>query len=193
MAGVKKPVQAKANAGQLNNNVSVSSSTGPLAPLEKKLNELLVAKAPFQIPTAGREGIVKFSPWISLVMGIFGLLAGLALWRAAHTVNQLVDFANQLSASVGAETVSDRLGIAFWLSLFALIASSVLLLVAVPGLKARKKAGWNLVFYGVLANFVYGIFALFYDAAGVGSFIMSLLGTVVGLYLLFQVRSYYKS
>lgn len=167
--------------------------SGPLAPLEKKLNELLVKKAPVQIPPAGREAIAKYSPWISLLAGLFGLFAALALWRAAHTVNELVEFANRISASVGAESTVAKLGVAFWLSLGALVLFSVLALVAVPALKARKKTGWNLAFYSVLANLLYGVFALFYDGAGFGSFISAAIGTLLSLYVLFQVRSYFKS
>lgn len=168
--------------------------SGPLAPLEKKLDEVLGEKAPVQLPKNGREWIVKYSPWISLIIGIFGLLAAVGLWQAAHRVNQLVDFANELSATYGTQSVATtHLGISFWLSLLLLVLTSVIAIVAFSGLKARKKIGWNLLFYSTLLNFVYGIVSLFYDGGGLSSLIGSLIGTTIGLYFLFQIRSYYKA
>ena len=168
--------------------------SGPLAPLEKALDGVLGEKAPYKIPAKARETLVKISPWISLVSGILGLLAALALWRAAHLVNQVSDSLRQLSAVYGTTTQQvDKLGLAFWLALIALVAFSLLALLAFPGLKNRKKTGWNLMFFSTLANLVYAVITLFYDGAGQGSFFGTAIGSVIGLYLLFQVRSYYKS
>lgn len=165
----------------------------PLAPLEKSLDGVLGEKAAYKLPKSAREGLVKIAPWLSLLGGIFGLLSAIGLWQAAHRVNELVDYANQLSASFGGPAQSaDKLGAAFWLSLVMLVVFSALAFLAFPGLKNRKKTGWNLMFYSAIANFVYGVISIFYSGAGFGSFVMTALGTVLGLYLLFQVRSYYK-
>lgn len=166
--------------------------SGPLAPLEKALDGVFGAKAPYQLPKNWRETLVSIAPWLSLIGGIFGLLASLGLWRAAHQVNELTDYANRLSVSVGGPAVSNQLGIFFWLSLVAIVIFALLALLAFPGLKARKKTGWNLMFYSAIANFLYAVISLFYDGAGFGTFFGAALGTVIGLYLLFQIRSYYK-
>lgn len=182
---------ASARATSAANAVSAKLS-GPLAPLEKKLDEVLNNKAPFQIPKKGREAIVKYSPWIGLVVGALGLLAALTLWNAGHRVNQLVDFANQISATYGGHVATTHLGLSFWLSLILLILTSVVAIVAFPVLKARKKTGWNLLFYSSLLNFAYGLVSLFYDGGGFGNLVSSLVSTTIGLYILFQIRSYYK-
>lgn len=188
----KNTTSAEAKANEAANAISAKFS-GPLAPLEKSLNEVLGEKAPYKIPKNGREFLVKIAPWLSLAGGIVGIISAAGLWRAAHYVNQWVDYANRLSASIGGPTQGNRLGVFFWLSLIALVGFSLLSLLAFPGLKAKKKTGWNLMFLSSLASFVYAVVSLFYDGGGFGSFAGTAIGTVLGLYLLFQVRSYYKA
>lgn len=166
--------------------------TGPLAPVEKALDGVLGENAPFKIPENGRKTLVKLAPWLALVSGIFGLLAALGLWRAAHYVNQWVDYANRISATYGGATQTDKLGVFFWISLVALLGFAVLALAAFSGLKARKKVGWDLMFYSAAANVIYGFVSIFYAPAGISSFFGTILATVVGLYLLFQIRGHYK-
>lgn len=71
-----------------------------------------------------------------------------------------------------------------YIAAFILIVSSVLLLVAYPSLKARKMKGWNLLFWGEILNLVYGVISM--------SILSGIIGAVIGLYLLFQVKSYYS-
>lgn len=162
--------------------------------LESKLDELLVKKAPVQIPEAGRKAIVEWSPWINLVFGVLGLIASWYLWEGAHRVNRLIDVVNNsIYAEVGGTAVT-KLGVFFWISLLALIASSVIMLAAVPGLRERsKKKGWNLAFYGVLLNFAYGLVYLFSNqVSAFANFIWAIVTTTFGLYVLFQIRSYFN-
>ncbi|MFO0971151.1 MAG: hypothetical protein U0520_02250 [Candidatus Saccharimonadales bacterium] len=167
--------------------------SGPLAPLEKSLDGVLGEKAPYKLPKNARETLVKIAPWLSLAGGVFGIISAIGLWRAAHYVNQWVDVANRLSANFGVSAQTPRLGLTFWLSLVMLVVFSVLAFLAFPGLKAKKKTGWNLMFFSSLANIVYAVISLFYDGGGVGSFLGAAIGSVIGLYLLFQVRSHYKA
>lgn len=165
--------------------------SGPLAPIEKALDDVFGEKSSITLPKNAKEGLVKIAPWLALIGGILGIFSAISLWRAAHYVNVWVDYANQLSAQLGGPTTT-RLGLMFWLSLIATIVFALLALLAFPGLKDRKKTGWNLAFYSALAQVVYGVISLFYSGGGFGSFLMSLVGAAVGFFLLFQVRSYYK-
>lgn len=165
--------------------------SGPLAPIEKALNDVFGEKSGFKLPKNAKEGLVKIAPWLALLSGVLGIFSAISLWRAAHYVNVWVDYANQLSASPGGPTTT-RLGLMFWLSLIATIVFALLALLAFPGLKDRKKTGWNIAFYSALAQVAYGVISLFYSGGGFGSFVVSLIGAGVGFFLLFQVRSYYK-
>lgn len=162
--------------------------------LETKMEEALVKKAPFQIPQKGKETLVNIMPWLALVAGVLGLLAARAHWNFGHYENELIDSINQLSRAYGFTDPTASLGVAYWLAFGALILFSVLYLVAFPGLRARSKSrGWNIVFYAAILSVVYSVILIFVDRRGVDSFIWNALVAVASLYLLFQVRSLYKS
>lgn len=158
--------------------------------LEKKLDELFVKQLP-ALPAGLKKWIVKYLPWINLVIGVLTALAALGLWRTAHTVNQWVDYANQLSAAYGGTAKVNDLGPLFWLALIVIAVEAVLYIAAFPGTREKKKSGWNLLFYALLINVAYGFVVMFTDYGSVGSFIGSLIGSAIGGYFLFQIRSSY--
>lgn len=165
---------------------------GPLQKLEDALVAPLTKNAPVQLPENAKKWLVKYLPIINLVLGILSLWAVLQLWRWAHVTDDLVDTANRISAIYGGdiEKVS-RLTATFWLSLIVLAIQAVLYIAAYPGLKAKKKSGWNLLFYAALVNFAYGVVSVFSDYSYGGGLIGTIVGTGLGLYFLFQIRSNY--
>jgi hypothetical protein len=166
--------------------------SGPLAPLEKSLDDIFGSKASYQLPVGFKDFLVKVAPWLSLASGIFGLLSALSLWRLATSVNEFVDYANELSAAYGGTVQTRDTGVLLWVSLAMIVLFSVLAFLAFPGLRARKKTGWNIMFYSMLASVLYSIVSMFYYG-GFGSLLGSLIGTAIGLFLLFQVRSRYTT
>ena len=69
------------------------------------------------------------------------------------------------------------------LTLFVLVELG-LMIAALPGLFARKMAGWQLLFYSQLVNIAYNVLS--------GHVVSALLGGLIGLYILFQVRPLYR-
>ena len=68
--------------------------------------------------------------------------------------------------------------------MIALIVQIGLTVAALPGLFARKMAGWRLLFYSQLTGLAFSILS--------GSIIGGLIGALIGLYVLFQVRGLYS-
>jgi hypothetical protein len=64
-----------------------------------------------------------------------------------------------------------------------LLAHFALMIAALPGLFARKRSGWNLIFYSELLSIVYSL--LSYNIIG------GIVGGLIGLYILFQIRTLY--
>jgi amino acid transporter len=159
--------------------------------LETKLDEVLDKKAPFKLPESSRKSLAGALWWLSLIGGLLQLYAAWNLWDNWHFVDKVADTFNTYAEAYGIDTGYD-LGFGFYLALITLAVSGALLLLAAPGLKAMKKSGWNLVFYSLLVNLVYGVVALFTDYGDLGSFIGALIGSVIGGYLLFQVRSHFN-
>jgi hypothetical protein len=134
------------------------------------LDFYLVQKAPFQIPQNGKEWIVKFGPWITVVLLV------LALPPLLFVLGIGAAFAP--FGGIGYAT-------AFGYLTIVLIAELGLMVAALPGLFARKMSGWRLLFYAQILSFVFSLLS--------GSLIGGILGVVIGMYILFQVRPLYKA
>ena len=162
-----------------------------LTDLENSLEKVFVKSAP-KLPEKGKEMLVSWLPWINLVLGILTLWSVYWLWQWANTANNLADFANELSRVYGSgDVVSRDLTAMVWVGLGVLAVEAVLFIMAFQATRARAKRGWDLMFYALLVNLVYGVLVIFTDYGGVGSFIGYLIGSVIGLWLLFQIRSKY--
>ena len=137
-----------------------------------KMMEGWFSKLPV-LPANVKEILVKVAPWFALIFGVFGILGSLA---ATGIVTALSPFM-LLGGGFGAVTG----GLA---STVLMLVSSVLMLMSFPGLRDRKMAGWNWSFYSQLVSVVSSVVAL--------NFVGALIGGLIGFYLLFQIKSYYK-
>jgi len=63
-------------------------------------------------------------------------------------------------------------------------------IAALPGLFARKKSGWTILFYSMAASLVVGLVDAF--TGNFTAIFGALIGAVIGFYVLFQIRTYYK-
>lgn len=160
---------------------------GQLDKLETALNEVFNKKAPVKIPPEGRKSLAGALWWLALGFGLLELWAVWGLWNLGH-LDKYMDYANSLSAAYGGGEVAVSLGFFYYVALLVAGASAVLSLLAAPGLKAMRKAGWNLLFYSLLLNAAYGVVALFSTYGGVSDLLWALLSSAIGAYLLFQVR-----
>jgi len=150
-----------------------------LQTLETKLNELLVTKAPFQLPDNWRKWLGNYA-WvfalIGLVLGVFSVLILLPV----------LGFGTAVGALAGAG------GYVFfaWISFFILLAYTVLLGVAMPKLKRKEKSGWDLIFYSNVFFLAYDVFnwLRFMSFGSFFGLVWNILWAVVGLYFIFQIR-----
>jgi hypothetical protein len=134
------------------------------------LEYYLVTKAPFQIPDNGREWIVQYGPWIVIVLLVLSLPALLVVLGLGTALMPL--------AGVAYATGFGYLALGLVLQLGLTIAS-------LPGLFARRMSGWNLLFYARLVGLAFSLLA--------GNIISALVGALISLYILFQVRPLYKA
>jgi hypothetical protein len=132
------------------------------------LDYYLVKKAPFQLPGELKEFFVKFGPWIALVLLLLSL-PGLLLMLGIGTA--FMPFGGAVY-SVG-----------FSFAAIVLLAQVVLLAIALPGLFKRRMSAWRLIFYSQLVGIVFQLL--------MGSFLGAIIGGLIGLYILFQIRPLY--
>ncbi len=147
-----------------------------------------------KISESGRESVAKAMPVVALVFGILQLVAAYGVWRLSRVVEALDSFARAVSS-----VYNQSYGLSFfdktliYAGVLVLIADAVILLMAYDPLSKRKKKGWDLLFLGALLNLAYGILSIFIDGRGIGSLIISLIGSGLGMWLLFQIRGKYSS
>lgn len=140
----------------------------PTLPLEKELLPLFTEKAPFQMADEWKEIIVKYGPYISLILVPLSLLS--------IGIGTILSIFSLLTVNF--------LGT---LSLVLTIIAMVLNLVALPGLFARTRSGWTLVYYGFLLNTLSSIITL-----SVSGILGAAIGFLIGGFVLFQIRNKYK-
>ena len=142
-----------------------------LGDLEKLADEYLVKKAP-ALPNGVKEAIVKFGPWISLILMVMSapLILG---FLGIGTFMMPFSYLGGL-----------RIGMGYTVSMVFTAIIIVMELIALPGLFKRAKAGWTMMYYATLVGAVQNAVAYNWGAL--------VIGTLLGLYVLFQVKSYYK-
>lgn len=143
-------------------NNSIDSYIDTVGEYFKKLPEL---------PRGGREFIVTVTPWLALIFGVLGVIAGVV---GLGLFTFLAPFA-MLGAAKG-------VGSGFVVVLVGLV-SSVLLLMAFPGVKNKRISGWKLLYYSEVIGLVANVVSLS---------VFGVLSTLIGFYFLYQIRSYYK-
>ena len=134
------------------------------------LDFYLVRKAPFQLPDEAREWIVQYGPWITIVLLVLTLPALLFVLGVGAA---LVPFG------------SAGYGTSFGYATLGLIAQIGLTLAALPGLFARRMSGWTMLFYARIVSLVFTLLA--------GGIVSALVGGLISMYILFQVRTLYKT
>ena len=138
------------------------------------LDFYLVKKAPFQLPDNAKEWIVKYGPWITVVLLVLTLPPLLlVLGIGAALMPLLMPF-----GGIGYATGFTYLTI-------VVLAELVLMVAALPGLFARKMSGWRLLFYSEILSFASSLLS--------GAIIGAIVGAVISMYLLLQVRTLYKA
>jgi len=136
------------------------------------LDYWLVKKAPFQIPNGAKEWIVKWGPWINVVL----LVLALPVILAAFSITALFSpYAMISGVSYGG---------LYWVGMAVLAVQLVLQVMALPGLFARKLSGWTLLFYADIISLVYGLIT--------GNILSAIFGALIAFYFLFQIREKYS-
>ncbi len=146
-----------------------------MAENEKKAADLIATLDNFfkqapKLPSSATDVLVKIAPWISLIFGILGVIAGIGLLG----VSPLALFGGLHASFVVLLTG----GVS--------IVASVLMLMAYPKLVKHEYKGWELLFWSEVVSAVSAVLSIASGSIG------GVIGVLIGFYLLFQIKSYYK-
>jgi lysylphosphatidylglycerol synthetase-like protein (DUF2156 family) len=143
--------------------------------LETMLDEYLGKKSP-AMPDNIKDIIVSFAPYLAIIGIVLSLPALLALFGIGALMGPFTAF-------LGASYMMSY-GLGYYIGVVGLIISAVLDALAVGGLFKRSLKAWRLMYYSALVSFVASILQ--------GSFVSALIGVLIGMYVLFQVKNKYK-
>jgi len=143
-----------------------------VAKVEEFLDLYLVQKAP-SLPENIKEFIVKYGPYISVVMMVLMIPALIAILGFGSAFMPY--------AYMGGL----RPGFNFSISTIFMIGQIALQIIALPGLFKRAKSAWRLMFYASLVGLVYSLLS--------GAIINGLVSALISFYVLFQIKSLYKN
>lgn len=152
-------------------------STNPiseqLTSLEGTLNEYFGKKAP-AMPDGIKDFLVTIAPYLS-ILGILFAIPALIAWVG------LIGFGGALipAATMGAISLPPII-----LSLVLAIPPLVLQIMAIPGLFSRSEKAWRFLFWAQLITIISQAVQL--------NLLGLIVGTVIGFYVLFQVKDRYK-
>jgi predicted membrane protein len=132
------------------------------------------------LPQHIREILAQIAPWLALLFGVLGALALLPMLM-------LIPMASFSAPMMGVAAYGwyPMMIIAF----LAGIVGTVLNLLAFRPLLKRAKKGWNLLFYSTVLSVVVTIVGIAFGSSSV----LSIIGSFIGLWLLFEVRGLYKA
>jgi len=156
--------------------------SGPLASFEAWLYDLLYKKISYKLPTSLREVLVQYGPWVTLVVALLSLPAIFIIFGAGAVVSVYGALAGVSYSPL------------FYVAILVLIVQVVLMFMAVSPLLKRRRLGWQLVFYASTISVLYSVFNSFsYGYFSFFGLLWGLIGATVSYYVIFQIRSYYKS
>lgn len=160
-----------------NKNSASTSLKGLVSQLENLLDEYLVKKSPITLPDKVKEFIVKAAPYLAIIGVVISI----------PTIVALVGLTSLLAPATyigGVAIGRPYYGFGYIASTIIFAIVMVLEVIAIPGLFSRKRSAWNILFYSTLINLLGDLLSV-----NIGSLII---GGIISLYFLFQLRSYYK-
>jgi hypothetical protein len=119
------------------------------------------------LPGNARAVLVRIAPWLALIFGVLGVLAGLGAL--------LVSPVAVLGGVRSSATV-------FFTGVLTIVSSGLMLL-AYPKLAKGLHTGWIYLFWSEVLNVIYALVLVSFG---------SIIGVFIGLYLLFEIKQYYK-
>ncbi len=142
-----------------------------------------------------QKKLVKFLPSISFALGALCLIGAYSLWRAAQSLNSLINYSttNGHYYGVPAFQIGLHKNLFFWLSILLLLYEAYLFIRAISLVKRHLLTGWNLIYYAFVVNVVYGIAMLFSYYGGIDTLLIRLVVSLVCLYYLFAIKDYYHT
>lgn len=142
--------------------------------LEKTLDMYFGKKAP-ALPNNAKELIVKIAPYLVILSLILTIPAILLIFGLGSVATVFAPLGGVRSV-VALPTM--------WVGILLLVPVVVLEAMAIPGLFSKSAKAWQYMYWAQLISVVSSLVQL--------NLVSAILSALIGFYLLFQVKSFYK-
>lgn len=142
--------------------------------LEGTLNEYFGKKAP-ALPGQAKEFIVKVAPYLAILSAILAIPSILLLLGLGGLTTMMAPFGGVRSVAAVPT---------MWIGILLLVPVVILNVMAIPGLFSKTATAWKYMYWAQLVSLVSSVVQL--------NIVGAIVGALIGFYLLFQIKSYYK-
>ena len=139
---------------------------------------------------ANRELVAQSWPIMALIFGAIQLYWAWVLWGITRYTIPDSDFYDRIYVQYP-DVIQGVEKLVFYMGILILVAEAVILFIAYSKLKARARSGWNLLFLAMAINTLNAFLSLFISERGFASFVFGMLSSIIGFYLLYEVRGKY--
>lgn len=136
---------------------------------EDELEPIFLGRFP-PFPDDVKEFLVRYGPYLILFGAVFMLLGLLTAFGVG-------------TFAIGMGAIPYASGIMMYIALLITTVIAFIYLMAFSPLRARKKAGWNLMYYALLLSLLSSLIQL--------AIISVIISGVLGFWVLFQLRDKY--
>ncbi len=155
----------------MSNDTNENPVPGNPAILEKELEPFFLKTLP-PLPDNFKEALVKYWPWVLLVLLVLTVPMVLALLGMSSALNAALAASNMPGGSF------------YYVWMVVFLGSLVLTILGLLGLFKKTRQGWVYMYYAQWLNVISNI--LFLSVFGI-------LLSVLWIYFLYQIRSYYTN
>lgn len=167
---------------------AVSSTVRQLKMLEDWFGNFF--KSLPHLSDSNRELVAVSWPAMAQVFAVIQLYWAWVLWGFTRFTVPDSDFYDTIYVRYP-DILSGAEKMVFYLGIVILIIQAALLLMAAPKLKKRMSVGWDLLFLSLIVNTINACVSLLITERGFASFVFGSISSIIGLYLLFEVRKKY--
>lgn len=152
-------------------------------------------QSPINLPEGGRKWISENAWWLVIVGVIVSAIAAIQMVRTALWADSVVRQIQDFSAAFGVTTpgIGGEHMVGLWISILTLAAVVALQVKAIQPLKEMKRAGWDLLFLGMLVSTVGATLSSLVQGEIVSAVIGLAIGLVIGGFILFEIRDKFVS
>ena len=153
----------------------INQAKDALGKLEALFEEYLGKKAP-AVPEHIKNTLVSLAPYLAIVTVVISAPALFALLGIGSMMSPFSEFSDA--------GYMMQYRFTFMIGAGALLVSAVFAALAIQGLFKREMKAWRLMYYSSLISFVATVLQ--------GSLMSGLVGLIIGMYILFQIREKYR-